>query len=306
MIKRQKNKPLRWRTQPPAPESACRPLLSLFAIPKPQQGETARIQANAIHSWARLAPHVEIFLFAAPDDEDLVRLAEHTGCRLIVLDKLADGAVPKLDDAFRQFHQLARGDVLAYANADMVFDSRLLEVADQLRDSGLDSYVAIGQRTDLPVPQVVEMGNQAAWNGLFARAELHGKRASVVCKDYFLFSRDMYRDIPAFLVGRGNWDNWMVHRAHQQGVPVIDLTARLPAIHQSHDYQHVAGGRWAAYVNGSDARYNERLAGGRHLWRGSMANWALTEDGPVRRRAAWLRLVTDGPRFLRLMRDLLL
>ncbi len=280
------------------------PLLSLFAVPKPQAGHVGVIQANAIRSWARLAPHIEIFLFDDTGDAALQSLAEQTGAVLIPLDQ-ESSAPPSLQWAFAEFHRRASGQVLAYSNADIMFDTGLLGVASQLLESQLASFLAIGQRTELDITECVDTDDLQQFNACFSRADAEGVRASVVCKDFFLFSRDLFRDVPDFRVGRGNWDNWMVYRAHRDEIPVIDVTEQMTAIHQRHSYDHVPGGRWAAYASGPQARQNQRLAGGRRLLQGSLANWEMTDTGPVRRRFPWTRLVADSPRFLRLVRDLL-
>ncbi|MEZ6107730.1 MAG: hypothetical protein R3B96_16830 [Pirellulaceae bacterium] len=43
----------------------------------------------------------------------------------------------------------------------------------------------------------------------------------------------MYRELPEFPGGCGNWDNWMVHQAKWSRVPVIDVTRLVSAIHQT-------------------------------------------------------------------------
>ncbi len=195
---------------------AAGPLLSLFAIPKPHAGQIATIQSNAIRSWARLAPHIEVFLFDNSGDERLAQLAAETGATMLSLDPGAPPA-PCLQAAFAEFHRRATGQVLGYSNADMMFDTDLLEVAGQLLDSELHSFLAIGQRTEMDLPERVDIDDPLQVNRWFAEAQARGGLASVVCKDFFLFSRDMFHEVPAFVVGRGNWDNWMVHHAHTRG-----------------------------------------------------------------------------------------
>jgi hypothetical protein len=63
----------------------------------------------------------------------------------------------------------------------------------------------------------------------------------------------MWGEIPGFAIGRFAWDNWLIWRARDLGVPVFDASAVVLAIHQDH-----APGA----IDGSDAadRESERLA----------------------------------------------
>ncbi len=61
---------------------------------------------------------------------------------------------------------------------------------------------------------------------------------------------------------------------------MIDVTRRIVVVHQSHDYSHVGGGLEEAYY-GAEARYNERLAGGRdHIYSLHEATHRLYKHGP--------------------------
>jgi hypothetical protein len=74
-----------------------------------------------------------------------------------------------------------------------------------------------------------------------------------------VFSRGLYRDIPPFAVGRTQWDHWMVWKAQSLGVPVVDASPSVMAIHQNHDYIHPQGRQGVWY--GEEAQRNWALAG---------------------------------------------
>ena len=83
--------------------------------------------------------------------------------------------------------------------------------------------------------------------------------------DYFLFTRGLFGTIPPFALGRARYDNWLIWRARRARAIVIDATGFVCAIHQRHDYSHLAGGKREAYF-GQEARRNQQLAGKwRHL-----------------------------------------
>lgn len=277
--------------------------LTIFAIPKRFDGPAGLVQRNAIRSWAEMQPHVEIILFGQ-DDPELEEIARDVDARVIELGVNEKGT-PVLGEAFARAHALSSGQLLCYVNCDIIFGPHLLDVAERLMDSFLSSFLAIGQRTDLLIEQEIDWRQSNARNALQYRRNTEGKLDSVVCKDYFLFTRDLFQSVPAFLVGRGNWDNWMVANAKSAGVPVVDVTAFLPAIHQNHGHSHVLGGRKNAYILGEEARENQRLAKGRNLIRGSTATWQLTKKGPEKRRFPLFSMVRDMPKFLSLLRNLL-
>ena len=88
--------------------------------------------------------------------------------------------------------------------------------------------------------------------------------------------------MPGFLVGRAAFDNWMIWKARKRG-PVIDATEAVIAIHQPHDYAHLAGGKNEAYY-GPEAEYNRALAGGsRHIYTLHDATHRMSADLTIHR-----------------------
>ncbi|NLT75105.1 MAG: glycosyltransferase, partial [Planctomycetes bacterium] len=97
--------------------------------------------------------------------------------------------------------------------------------------------------------------------------------------DYFVFPKGLYREIPPFAIGRTAWDNWLVMAPHTYGAAVVDGTEFITAVHQDHDYGHVAGGRQEAW-KGVEAARNRELAGtSENTGRTSGATWILNHEG---------------------------
>lgn len=281
-------------------QAMTQPLATIFTTPKPFDGHTGMIQRHAIRSWLRLAPAVEVLV--GGDDQGVAEACDELGAVHLGALRRSPSGTPRLDDLFARAHERATGEVLIYANADILFFSDLIDVLGRLLAGEHHDFLAIGRRTDLDVttPLTIEA---PGWETSFvAEARRRGSLAPVVCKDYFAFPRHLYRELPEFLVGRGNWDNWMVHHAKTLSVPVVDLTASLFAVHQNHDYGHLKRGRLEAYVTGDEARHNERVGGGKHVVSGASADWELTAAGLRRRRGGdWSRFARDLPRFLGLL-----
>jgi hypothetical protein len=280
------------------------PLITLFAVPKPFGTRVDTIQKNAIRSWARLKPRVDVLLLG--DGEGIALLADELGLRHSPdLDSNHLGT-PLIDSAFKVARQNSTTPILMYCNSDIILCERIVMAIERLHRCELKQFVAFGRRTDLPVEREFTFDHEGR-KQLEQMREKSGRPCSVVCKEFFAFTRDAYPSIPAFAIGRGNWDNWMLHSAKQRGVPVVDISSQAGIIHQSHDYSHMQQGRWSCYAAGEEATENQRLAGGRHLISGSTGTWRLEDDGLKRIPLAGLNwsFWADLPRFLRLMRDLM-
>lgn len=276
------------------------PRLTLFALPKPMIGDARRLQRNAFSSWARLRPEIEVFLLG--DETGIREAADEFGFHHLADLRRNQWGTPLLHDGFARIRERSRTSLLGYVNADILFGRDLVSAIGNLQRMTSNRFLAIGQRWESELQQDV-----TTWEAERLEQWIGSQRgqvpvASVVCKDYFLFPRHLYQELPAFAVGRGNWDNWMVYQAHRQGHPVVDLSAHVTAVHQPHQHQH-SGGRIKAYVSGPEARENQRLAGGRHLVVGSHASHRMDAQGRIARMGWHLpgRVISDIPRFLQLL-----
>ncbi|HMO13144.1 MAG TPA: hypothetical protein PKD64_01990 [Pirellulaceae bacterium] len=275
--------------------------LTIFTVVKPFIGKSETHQRNAICSWLNLGPHVEVLLFFdSPIPDDL------RGVQSFEIQERNRHGTPLLSEIFQKANDVARSSVLAYINADIILGEDFLRAIRKLDDSELGEWLAIGCRHDLEVDSLINFENESSWQAeLLESAASKTKKASIVCKDYFIFPKGLFEQIPDFAVGRGNWDNWIVAHAKSLGLPVVDISQCVTAIHQNHDYSHVKGGRFAAYVHGDEAKENQRLAGGRNLIRGSTPTWILNDEGVRKSRSGNWTFWKDSLNFLRLVGNLL-
>ena len=96
----------------------------------------------------------------------------------------------------------------------------------------------VGQRWDLDVDHSIDI-EQPDWEQrLISQATAAGKQMTPDGIDYLLFSKGLYQEVPRFAVGRAGWDNWMVYHAHVIGVPIVNASVFITAVHQNHDYSH--------------------------------------------------------------------
>ena len=81
--------------------------------------------------------------------------------------------------------------------------------------------------------------------------------------DYFVFSNGLYdKKVPEFVIGRPGWDNWLLWYPMSQGVPVVDASAAVVAVHQNHDYGYHPEGEKGVW-EGEEAQENYRLHQGK-------------------------------------------
>ena len=280
------------------------PQLTIFAIPKPFIGRVDVVQRNAINSWRQLTPFVEVIL--AGDDQGVAEAARGFGVRHLSGIQTNRHGTPLLSSAFKLVHQHSATPLLAYCNSDVILlPDFVVAIRRLMFSSEISDFIAIGRRTNLQVDHLIDFGNQNEVQRLIADCNASGRRESIVCKEFFVFPRTRFRKIPDFAVGRGNWDNWMVHEAKRLEIPVVSVTDCVLTIHQNHDYAHVKSSRLNGYVSGEEARENQRLAGGRHLINGSTSDWRLRRAGltPIRTNKLGLEFWSDFPRFVRLVAD---
>ncbi len=239
--------------RPPADERG----LTIFALPKPFAGDIATIQKNAIRSWARLRPMPEIILFG--DEPGTRQMAEEIGARHVPEISRNEFGTPLVDKLFQAAQDHASHTVMAYVNADMILFQDFVEGVRTVQ-TGLSSFLLIGQRWDVSIFDEIDFDRPEWQQTLERRMEEQAMIHPESGLDYFVFRKGLWPTIPPFAIGRTVWDNWLAMDPHRRGVPVVDGTECITAVHQDHDYGHMAGGRQEAWT-GVEAAQNRALAG---------------------------------------------
>lgn len=281
-----------------------KPSLTIFSIPKPFSGKADLAQRNAINSWIQLTPFAEVILLG--DDPGVAEAAaELKVCHLPGVETNEQGT-PVLSSAFAMAREHSTCDYLAYCNCDIILlNDFQIAVQRLFKATELEQFLGTGQRTNIDLESKVEFTDVQAVDALIKTARENGQLDSIMCKDFFVFPRNMFEGIPKFAVGRGNWDNWIIKEAKRLGVPVVSITDCVMAIHQNHGYSH-AGNRWDCYVNGDEARKNQELGAGRHWVAGSSFDYRLGPNSLRRNRMKYVAgdFWFDFPRAIRLVAQL--
>jgi hypothetical protein len=137
---------------------------------------------------------------------------------------------------------------VAYANADIMFDTGLVQTLEGLKAWGGAKILTVGQRR-----------NHDLTGPLSSIAHIPSELFVDVAQDYFIMSRKLFGDwstLPPYVIGRRAYDNalvdWAFHNAN-----LVDATATVIALHQT-----TKDGNYAGHdaVN-IDKEYNVNLPG---------------------------------------------
>lgn len=229
-------------------------MLTLFTIPKPFIDHNGVIQRNALRSWRRMAPDCEILIFG--NEVGTAEIAAEIGAHHIKDIRTNEYGTPFLDSIFREVEATARYDTLCYSNADMIY---LPDFLSGIEDIKLERFLMVGRRWNVDIADEIDFHKEDL-SEIRRLVSEKGKLYSIYGMDYFVFKKGTIGELPAFLVGRAGWDNWMIFNARKRQIPVIDGTCGFTAIHQNHDYNHVKRslGGW----RGPESDYNMNLLGG--------------------------------------------
>lgn len=237
------------------------PLITLFSAPKPfTDPRIAVLQRNAITSWTKL-PDVKIVLLG--DEPGLAEAAAELGVAHIREIPRSESGAPLMDAMFRLAREASLSPLYAIVNADIILFEDFVEAAKNV-SARLQKFVLLGQRWDMDMTEPLDFSE--GWqNRLRSIVHRQGSLHRPAGSDYFLFPATTYQSLPAFIIGRAGWDNWMIYHARKSGFPAIDATADVMIIHQNHDYSHLPGGQ--PHYKHPETEINIRLAGGRPMTR---------------------------------------
>jgi hypothetical protein len=232
-------------------------MITFFTTAKAFKGHFGLIQTNAIRSWTRLRPECEIIIFGR--DEGVAGIAAELSIANITDLEYSKEGMPRLDSMFRIAQDRARHDLICFINADIILLSDFIQAVNRVKESQTGKFLMIGRRWDVNIDYLVDFNNDN-WEKLLRKAVGHSRLHPCSGMDYFVFPRGTYRDIPALVAARTGFDNWLVYRAREMRLPVIEATRVATVIHQNHDYSNFPGG-WKALLATADAASNREIVG---------------------------------------------
>lgn len=260
-------------------------MLTLFSTPKPFRGHIGVIQRNALQSWRRLHPEVEVILFG--DDAGAAEVCRELGLRHEANVERKENGTKGLRSIFGRAQEIGRHDILCYVNCDIILTSDFLRAVESV-SRWQEKFLMVGRRWDVEVTQPLDFSHPGWQEAIVQRAHQEGFQRLHYNIDYFAFRCGLYAQMPDLVIGRNWWDQWLVWQAGAAGVPVVDVSDVVCAVHQNHDYSYHPQGM--AGVWGDEAtQENFRRAGGwSHLHTIEDARYRLGHGGLQPNRGYWL------------------
>ncbi|MGB7436227.1 MAG: hypothetical protein WBR26_10750 [Candidatus Acidiferrum sp.] len=260
-------------------------MLTLFSTPKPFEGHINVIQRNALQSWKRIHPEVEIILFG--DDLGAAEACRDLGIRHVPEVRRNPHGTKYLANIYDQAQEIARYDVICHVNCDIVllndFRDAVQRVAGQAQ-----KFLMCGRRWDVAIRELLCFGSAQWMDQVRERAMRTNQQRPPNWIDYFVFRKGLFhKQIPEFVIGRPGWDNWFIWFARNSGALVVDASAEVCAVHQNHDYGYHPEGEKGVW-QGEEAQQNYKLLEGHKKFRTlENATHILRKDGLHRNHRHW-------------------
>ncbi|MBF0547053.1 MAG: hypothetical protein HQM08_21610 [Candidatus Riflebacteria bacterium] len=252
-------------------------MITIFTIPKPFKGHINTIQRNAIRSWKKLHPQIEIILFG--NEEGIPEVAKEFNLIHVPDIEKNEFNTPLLSSAFEIAQNKSKHSILMYCNCDIILFPEMLQTIKSIKKS---MYLVCGRRWDLNIDEVINFEDNEQMASLFQNLKENGFLHGMCGLDYFVFPKNSVKMQP-FAVGRPAWDGWLIFDRIQKKIPVIDATEAITIIHQNHDYSHSKFGK-SDRVEGPELLKNLDLAGGFScLMTLRNADWILSPEQKLKR-----------------------
>src|SRR6185312_11249297 len=173
-------------------------MLTIFATPKPFAGHIALIQRNAIRSWTLLRPACDIVLMG--NEEGVAETAAEFGVRYIPDVARNTFGTPIVSDLFKKAQETSSRNLFCYVNSDIILTSDFIQAVQRVVHQK-SRFLLVGHRWNFDLKEPLEF--ESHWEEkLRHRVREHGTLAFAFSIDYFVFPRDLFREIPPFAIGR--------------------------------------------------------------------------------------------------------
>ena len=263
-------------------------MLTLFTTAKPFTGQIDTTQRNALKSWKLLHSDVEVILFG--DEQGAAEVCAELGLRHEPHVERHSSGMKYLNYLFEKAQAIARHEYLCYANCDIILLDDFYR-AFVKAVSWRKRFLMIGQRWDADITEPVDF-RDPGWNmALRLHVRTIGFRQAMHYIDYFAFYKGVYDQMPPFVLGRSWWDHWLVWRALARGVPVIDCSSVVMAVHQNHGHTYHPRGKQGTHEDAL-AEQNKGLAGnGKQLRITADSTYVFAGQDVIRRAPPFRRLI---------------
>ena len=115
-------------------------MVTMFSTPKPFVGHIDVIQRNAIESWQRLHPDIEILLIG--DDKGAAEVCQEFGIRHVKDVRRNRNGTKYLASIYDRAQEIAGHDLLCHVNCDILLMSDFRLAVESMRQ-GAQSFLAL-------------------------------------------------------------------------------------------------------------------------------------------------------------------
>ncbi|KAK2146112.1 hypothetical protein LSH36_631g01006 [Paralvinella palmiformis] len=229
------------------------------------------IHSRLIKNWAALSPHLNPVLFVpfTEHNNSWISTAISNNWKVRILYVLRHN-LPVLTAMFKEIMASTATPFIGYANADILFDTSLITTLRYLSrriNVTNEMILIVGQRRNVDIEKVdLGSGDNLTKISQMDNIQLFINKA----QDYFIISRRglPWNEIPDFVVGRNGYDNWLVTKAQDWNITLIDTSNTVLALHQSGIDGYNSGWRT---VPAETMNWNKMLVKGFNYRRGSTA-----------------------------------
>ncbi len=227
-------------------------MITILTSFKPFRGNDAVRQRNALTSWRRLDPELEIIAFGK--SEGLNSVADEWGVKHVGDIPCFEGRLPRIDAVLAYGQRHGRHDVQVYLNGDIILCPGFLKVVNTIP---FPKWLLIGQRLDIEVDEELQFEDppQNLQSKLLAASSLH----DIGGIDYFAYRRGSLPPLPPLYLGAATWDNLVIYYCRRAGIPVIDATQALTVLHQDHEDRYLPDGRSDTYEGPAAIRNRKQI-----------------------------------------------
>ena len=208
-------------------------MITLFTTPKDFSGIFDIIQTNALNSWRIISPEIQILVIG--NSKGSKEVAASITAEFIPEVGCSSDGVPLINKLFSIAQSQAKYPIIAYVNADILLPPNLLEVISLLQKIR-SNFLAVGSRWDLDVNKAINFARNDDTASFWEHAKNNAQKHRPAGIDYFIYNKTLWNNIPPLAIGRFGWDNWLLWKARRLGVPLINVTECIFAVHQNHGY----------------------------------------------------------------------
>lgn len=231
-------------------------MITLFSSLKRFEGLFEIIQHNALESWNACSDISIVFIYDENSEPSPAEQYPKIKIKDITVNRYG---VPLLNKMFTETAAQAKTDYICYINGDIILIDDFRTAVEKIP---FNQFMLVGQRIDIDLTEKLVFADQWRQN-LKKKLENEGELHADTGIDYFLMPTKMFKafNMPDFAIGRPAWDNWMIRRARELRIPVVDATDFICVGHQNHDYSHHVGGKKDLW-HGDQGEENRQMAGG--------------------------------------------